>query len=110
MNRQLGGFTQISVTVLTVALIAIMPFANVHATNGYFAHGFGTHYKAMAGAGVGLSLDALAPATNPAAAASVGKQVDVSLGLFNPNRSYTVTGNPSGYPGNFWQRRHEHEL
>jgi len=101
MNRQLGGFTQVSVTVLTVTLIAIMPFASVHATNGYFAHGFGTHYKAMAGAGVGLSLDALAPATNPAAAASVDKQVDVSLGLFNPNRGYTVTGNPSGYPGTF---------
>ena len=71
------------------------------ATNGYFSHGYGTHYKAMAGAGAALHLDSLAPATNPAAMAFLDPRFDASLALFNPNRSYTVTGNPSGYPGTF---------
>ncbi|GAB4380272.1 MAG: hypothetical protein Kow0042_30270 [Calditrichia bacterium] len=71
------------------------------ATNGYFTHGFGTQYKAMAGAGSALSLNAFAPATNPAGLAYVGKRVDVAFSIFNPNRQYTVTGNPSMNPGTF---------
>lgn len=71
------------------------------ATNGYFSHGHGTHYKGRAGAGVALHLDGLAPATNPAAVAFLGPRFDASLALFNPNRSYDVMGNPSGYPGTF---------
>jgi long-chain fatty acid transport protein len=71
------------------------------ATNGYFSHGYGTHYKGMAGAGAALHLNSLAPATNPAANAFLGSRWDASLALFNPNRYYNVTGNPSGYPGTF---------
>jgi long-chain fatty acid transport protein len=71
------------------------------ATNGYFAHGYGTHYKGIAGAGVALHLDSLAAATNPAAMAFVGDRFDLSLSAFSPDRYYTVTGNPSGYPGTF---------
>src|SRR5438128_567819 len=71
------------------------------ATNGYFTHGYGTEYKGMAGAGVALALDALAGATNPAAIAFVGTRGDVGLALFSPDRDYTVTGAPSGYPGTF---------
>ncbi len=77
---------------------SVMP---AFATNGYFAHGYGTHYKAIAGAGAALHLDSLAPATNPAAMAFLGPRWDASISLFNPNRSYSVTGNPSGYPGTF---------
>jgi len=83
--------------VLALAVGAAPAFA----TNGYFAHGYGIHYKSMAGAGAGLSMDTMAPATNPAALAFLGKRVDVGLAIFKPNRSYTVTGNPSGFPGTF---------
>jgi long-chain fatty acid transport protein len=72
-----------------------------HATNGYFSHGYGIKYKGLAGAGVALRLGPLGPATNPAALAFGKKHYDVSLSFFNPNRQYTVTGNPSFQPGTF---------
>jgi long-chain fatty acid transport protein len=78
--------------------IAVDP---VGATDGYFANGYGTNYKAMAGAGVALSLGTQAPATNPAAMAFLGRRFDVGLELFNPNREFSVTGAPSGFPGTF---------
>src|SRR5690348_16803985 len=90
-------------TVLTAALLAAalgLP-ATAWSTNGYFANGYGTEYKGMAGAGSALAMGALAGATNPAAVAFVGGRNQVALALFNPNRDYTVTGNPSGYPGTF---------
>ncbi len=67
------------------------------ATDGYFSHGYGTHYKGLAGAGAALHLDSLAAATNPAAMAFVGPRWDASLSLFSPDRYYTVSGNPSGF-------------
>lgn len=85
-----------------VALIAVLIMSSaVFATNGYFAHGYGIKYKALAGAGVALPLGTISPATNPAHLVFVGNRIDVSLALFNPNRQYTITGNPSGYPGTF---------
>jgi len=69
------------------------------ATNGYFAHGYGIKYKALAGAGVALPLGTISPATNPAHLLFSGNRLEVSLALFNPNREYTITGSPSGYPG-----------
>jgi len=89
------------IAALAVALVLAFAATPAFATNGYFAHGYGTHYKAMAGAGAALPLDSLAPATNPAAMAFLGPRWDASLSLFNPNRSYTVIGNPSGFPGTF---------
>lgn len=90
-----------SIASLAVAAGLFVAASPALATNGYFAHGYGTHYKAMAGAGVALHLDSLAPATNPAAMAFLAPRFDVSFSVFNPNRSYTVTGSPSGYPGTF---------
>lgn len=74
---------------------------SVYATNGYFSHGYGTHYKGLAGAGVALYLNAMGVATNPASMAFLGSRVDIGLGLFNPNRQYTVNSNPTGFPGTF---------
>ena len=48
-----------------------------------------------------ITLDSLAASTNPAGMAFVGKRVDVGVTLFNPNREYTVSGNPSGFPNTF---------
>lgn len=75
--------------------------SSVYATNGYFSHGYGTQYKGLAGAGVALYLNAIGVATNPASMAFLGSRLDIGLGLFNPNRQYTVRGNPSGFPGTF---------
>lgn len=87
--------------LISPLLVLAVMMTSALASNGYFSHGYGTQYKGLAGAGVGLALNSLAPATNPAASASLGQRVDVAASLFNPNRSYTVTGNPSGYPGTF---------
>jgi long-chain fatty acid transport protein len=81
------------------ALCAVTVTAN--ATNGYFSHGYGTKNKGMAGAGVALSQDALAAATNPAGMAGLGERFDIGLAVFNPNREYSVDGFPSGQPGTF---------
>jgi long-chain fatty acid transport protein len=87
--------------IFATAVVCVLMVSTVFASNGYFSHGYGTQYKSMAGAGVGLSLNSLASATNPASIASVGARVDVSAAMFSPARSYTITGNPSGYPGTF---------
>jgi long-chain fatty acid transport protein len=84
--------------VLGVFLVAVAPAG---ATDGYFANGYGTHSKAMGGAGVALALNTQAPATNPAAVAFLGTRYDIAFELFNPNRQFSVTGSPSGFPGTF---------
>ncbi len=86
-----------SALVLVLALAAVPLFA----TNGYFLHGQGPVNKAMAGAGSALPQDPLAAASNPAAIAFVDAGMIANLALFNPNRSYTVTGMPSGMQGTF---------
>jgi long-chain fatty acid transport protein len=62
------------------------------ATNGYFAHGYGTKNKALAGAGVALPEDAMIVATNPAGLARVGNRLDAGAAVFAPHRSYEATG------------------
>lgn len=75
------------------------------ATNGYFAHGYGTKTKGTVGAGVALSQDAMAAATNPAGMASAGNRLDVGAAIFSPSpRSYTAStptcGPPACFPAN----------
>jgi long-chain fatty acid transport protein len=89
------------IAALAAALVLVLMAAEASATNGYFAHGYGTHYKGLAGAGAALPLNSLGVSTNPAMAAFLGPRYDASLALFNPNRSYTVNGSPSGFPGTF---------
>lgn len=91
-----------SVAGATAALTAASVFAaNALATEGYLSHGYGAVNKSMAGAGVALGLDAMSQATNPATAVLVETQFAIDLSLFSPDRSYTVTGSPSGDPGTF---------
>ncbi|MEZ5457414.1 MAG: hypothetical protein R3F04_15110, partial [Lysobacteraceae bacterium] len=68
MSRNSFKLNQVALAVL-VTLGAV---STASATNGYFSHGYGTQSKAMGGAGVALSLDSLAPATNPAGLLHVG--------------------------------------
>jgi long-chain fatty acid transport protein len=87
--------------VLAAVCLVVAAGGTVGATNGYFATGYGTDSKGMAGAGVAIATDTLAPSLNPAALVFVPDQIDLSAGLFNPNRSYSVIGQPSGLPGTF---------
>lgn len=73
-----------------VAAALALPTA-AHATNGYFAHGYGTKNKGLGGAGVALPQDSLAAATNPAGMAFIGERMDVGAALFSPSRSYSAT-------------------
>jgi len=100
--KQKIRFISNTVLIHSVVFLIVLSFAAVaSATNGYFAHGYSVKNKALAGAGTALPLDSLAAATNPAGMAFVGKRVDVGISLFNPNREYTVSGSPSGFPGTF---------
>jgi len=84
--------------IFAIALLAAVPAL---ATNGYFLHGIGTGSKAMAGATTAFPLEALDADTNPAAGVFVNRGYSFSLAFFNPDRQYTVTGNPSGMPQTF---------
>jgi len=76
----------------------------VHATDGYFSHGYGVKAQGIAGVGIALPQDGLAAATNPAGTALVGNRVDVGLTWFVPNRGAEIQGNAFGpdasYDGN----------
>ena len=86
---------------VVLAVLSLFFATSVHATNGYFAHGFGVNDQGLAGAGVALPQDTLDAAVNPANMVFLGKRYDLGIAFFNPNRQYTVTGNPSGGPGTF---------
>ena len=91
-----------SFLLCSLFLVLMLCFSSVaQATNGYFANGYSIESKALGGAGVALPQGSLDASTNPAAMAFVGTRIDLGLSLFNPNREYTVKGNPSGYPGTF---------
>lgn len=68
---------------------ALLPAA--HATNGYFAHGYGIKAKGMGGAGLALAQDAFAGANNPAQAAFAGNRMEAGLELFMPDREMERT-------------------
>lgn len=86
---------------LAIVFLAVLVSAPAFATNGYFLHGQGSANKAMAGAGTALPQEALDVETNPAAGAFLPWGYSVSLALFSPDRSYTVSGAPSGVPQTF---------
>jgi len=85
---------------LPVTAAFLLPVQS-HATNGYFSHGTSVAEKGLAGAGVAYSHDTLAASNNPAGMVWQGGAWDIGAALFAPIRSYTVTGNPSGFPGTF---------
>jgi long-chain fatty acid transport protein len=93
----------ISKIFLSIAVF-VMIGTSVQATDGYFSHGIGTHYKAMGGAGMSIARSSFIVAMNPAGISFLDTRYDLALAIFSPNRQYTVTGNPSPsgfglYPG-----------
>ena len=94
-----------SFTVVLYAVVAgivcVLASSAAFATNGYFGNGYGVNDQALGGAGVALPQDSLDAAVNPANMVFLGKRYDLGLTFFNPNRQYTVTNPPSGFPGTF---------
>jgi long-chain fatty acid transport protein len=93
--------TRLGLGVVAVVAMTLTLVPAAEATNGYFTHGYGTTSKALAGAGVAFVQDTLVAGTNPAGLAFLGKRYDIGVSVFSPTRSYTVNGNPSGFPGTF---------
>ncbi len=93
------GFAAPALLIVTVIFMLAGPDAV--ATNGYFQHGFGAKSTAMAGVATALPEDAFSTVMNPAEAVFLPHQYNVVLSLFNPNRHFTVTGQPSGQEGTF---------
>jgi long-chain fatty acid transport protein len=83
------------------ASLALLAGTGAQATTGYFANGYSTIHKGLAGAGVAKPQDSLAQAMNPAGLVNIGNQWDLGAALFSPRRKYTVSGNPSFQPGTF---------
>lgn len=73
----------------------------VFATDGYFRHGYGVKYSALAGSGVAVSLSSLGAITNPAVISNLNTGFEVNVSYFSPDRFYKVYGNPSGFPNTF---------
>lgn len=82
-------------------VLLLVPAWPALATDGYFSNGYGTQCKGMAGACTAVAQGALGAAANPASMFWAGRRFDLGVELFNPNREFTVTGNPSGAPGTF---------
>lgn len=70
-----------------------------NATEGYFAPGYSPNQRAVAGAGVANPSDAMSATINPAGAARVGRQMQMGLEFFSPNRGYDATGTGFVPPG-----------
>ena len=88
-------FKRTTVCAAIVAATALSPLAM--ATNGYFAHGYGTKNKGLVGGGVAAPQDAMIAATNPAGMALVGERMDLGLAVFSPSpRSYSATADAAG--------------
>lgn len=93
--------TKISKRFLAGAgLAALLALPNAaQATEGYFSNGVGARGKALAGAGAADGRDAAAINVNPASIATLEEsEVAVAISLFNPNRDFTVTGDPGFLP------------
>ncbi len=76
-------------------------FHTAFATDGYYRHGYGIKYSALAGSGVAVSLSSLGAITNPASISNLNNGFEINVSYFSPERYYDVSGNPSGFPGTF---------
>src|SRR5210317_1802906 len=85
---------------LVLVIVTLFFSVESNATDGYFSVGYGTINKGLAGAGIAYYQGSLING-NPAGAVFLGGKYQLGIDFFNPNRKYTVTGNPSGMEGTF---------
>lgn len=78
--------------------------ARAHATDGYFADGYGVFADGRGGTAYAIAEDAMGGANNPATMAFVGTRVDLGLSLFMPSRSASQSGNLFGLNGSATSR------
>jgi long-chain fatty acid transport protein len=85
-------------TPLAAALAGLLAAAPAaHATDGYFAHGYGMKSLGMGGAGVATALEPFGGAVNPGAMSFLGNEWQVGASWFSPDRSASRTGSgPAG--------------
>jgi long-chain fatty acid transport protein len=83
-------------TVLAAAAAAALAPLATHATDGYFAHGYGMKAKGRGGASTAMTTDAFGGAVNPATMAFVGERLDLGLDWFSPDRSAKREGSAGG--------------
>ena len=90
-----------STILITITILFFLTTS--YATDGYFRHGYGIKYSALAGSGVAVSLSSLGAISNPAGIVYLdgNSRFDINVAMFSPDRQYTVNGAPSGYPGTF---------
>ncbi|MGO4913908.1 OmpP1/FadL family transporter [Pseudogemmobacter sp. W21_MBD1_M6] len=77
-----------------MALVAatVLSASGASATEGYFALGNDAVQRAQGGAGVAHSVNAMSATVNPAGIVDVGRELQLGLELFSPNRGFEATG------------------
>ena len=88
-------------SVVIIIVVTLTITSSVFATDGYFRHGYGIKYSALAGSGVAVSLSSLGAISNPAGILFINNRYDINISYFSPSREYTITGNPSMMQGTF---------
>ena len=73
-------------------LCALLAAGSVHATNGYFSHGYGMKAKGMGGAATALAQDSFGGANNPASMVWAGDRMDIGVDWFMPVRDAERSG------------------
>ncbi len=86
-------------TLLAAAMAASLVPLATHATDGYFAHGYGMKAKGMGGAATAMAADTFGGANNPAAMVWVGNRLDIGLDWFSPKRDAERTDSAAGLNG-----------
>ena len=83
-------------TLLAAATAAALAPLAAHATDGYFAHGYGMKGKGRGGASTAMTDSAFGGAVNPATMAFTGERLDLGLDWFRPDRSAKREGSAGG--------------
>ncbi|HMO69932.1 MAG TPA: outer membrane protein transport protein, partial [Novosphingobium sp.] len=91
--------TRRSLAALSLSIAAMGLSAPALATDGYFLNGVGAAAKGAGGVAIAMPQDGLAIVSNPAAAAQVGKRIDIGAELFVPRRGAQISGNGAGLNG-----------
>jgi long-chain fatty acid transport protein len=75
----------------SLIMLGVFASSMVHATNGYFAHGYSLSQKALGGAGTAVAEDALIVTINPAGMVWVDDAFELNFSLFTPIRDFSAT-------------------
>ncbi len=84
--------------ILVLLVMFGLSFQTAFATDGYYRHGYGIKYSALAGSGVAVSLSSLGAITNPAGISSLNNGYEINISYFSPDRYYEVCGIPNPPP------------